>query len=118
MARIKKQYIDQELSDLMKTFCRKLRIFRVREGLSQNQLAKKSGIAVSTINEIENKLATDIRFSTMTAVASALRRKSIEFLTESDLNLTDPDRRVLLRACEDLQKIHEKIRDDEHENSD
>jgi len=109
MPRARKHYDDKLLSALLKNVCRKLTVFREEAKLSQNELARHSGVALSTINELENEVATDIRFSTVTALARALERKPIEFMTDSDLNVTDLDQRELEKAYQILRKLHLKF---------
>ena len=49
-----------------------LRIARVRAGLTQAELAERSGISRVTINMIENNVSKNIKSSTMLAIANAL----------------------------------------------
>lgn len=110
MSRQKKSYDDGELSIILKFISRKLRIFREELGISQNELSRRSKVALSTINEIENEVVRDLRLSTITCLARHLDRKPIEFITDSDLNLTDPDLKDLERTAYLLNRILKKVR--------
>lgn len=110
MPRQKKSYGDGELSVILKLISRKLKIFREELGISQNELSRRSRVALSTINEIENEVVRDLRLSTITCLARHLKRKPIEFITDSDLKLSDPDLSDLKRTAYLLNRILHKIR--------
>jgi len=55
---------------------------RAMLNLSQKQLAKKSGLSVATLNNIERGAQLDPKLSTMTAIREALEAKGIQFLDE------------------------------------
>lgn len=109
MPREHKYYGDHELAAVLKNVCRKLTAFRKECGISQNELSKRSKIALSTINEIENQIVKDLRLSTITCLARHLDRKVIEFLTDSDLNVSDQDLKDLEKACLLLSRIVQKL---------
>lgn len=50
--------------------------------LSQKQLAKRAGISVATLNNIERGAHTDPRVSTLRAIEGALQEKGIIFTTD------------------------------------
>lgn len=56
----------------------KLRDIRTRKGLSQEELAEKSGVARSIISALENGKASCVTTKTMQAIASALECKVSE----------------------------------------
>ena len=109
MGRLKKQYEDKDLSEALATVRRKLVIFRESLDLSQNELARRSGISLSTINDIENGLASDIRLSTIVSLATALKKNPIELLIPSDLKLKDSDRKDLEAAYVILKRLTTKL---------
>ena len=107
MPRVRKQHNSKELSVLMNNVCSKLKQIRKESGLSQNQLARKSGVALSTINEIENHVVTDVKLSTVCQLAKTLKRLPITLLIDSDMNLSDPDKRDFHKAFSELEQAFE-----------
>ncbi|MDR3448619.1 MAG: helix-turn-helix transcriptional regulator [Alphaproteobacteria bacterium] len=75
---------------------------RAMLGLKQGDLAKKAGISVSTLNNIERGVQTDPKVSTLRAIQHALEQDGIEF-SQSDaggkvgvfLRPVDTSRRVV-----------------------
>lgn len=55
---------------------------RAMLGVSQKQLAKKAGIAIATLNNIERGVQTDPKISTIRAIQEALERDGIAFMNE------------------------------------
>ena len=51
-----------------------LKVARVQAGLTQSELAERSGISRVTINMIENDVTKNVKSSTMIAIAKALGR--------------------------------------------
>jgi CheY-like chemotaxis protein/DNA-binding XRE family transcriptional regulator len=52
-------------------------------GLKQEQLAKKAGLSVGTLNNIERGVQLDPKLSTLRAIQNALEAEGIEFTNES-----------------------------------
>lgn len=50
----------------------KLKFYREKKGLSQEELAKKSGVSRVSISKIENDKAKDIKIGTLKSLAAAL----------------------------------------------
>lgn len=50
----------------------KLKFYREKKGLSQEELAKKSGVSRVSISKIENDKAKDIKIGTLKSLAEAL----------------------------------------------
>jgi len=46
-------------------------------GISQKQLAKKAGVAIATLNNIERGVQTDPKISTIKAIQGALEKDGI-----------------------------------------
>ena len=60
-----------------------LKEVREQEGISQEELSKKSTVSRTTISELENGKTTVITNTTLEKIAQALNRKVIEiFFTE------------------------------------
>lgn len=107
MGRVRKDYRNKELAELVKAVSNKLKLFREDEGLSQNELAKRAGVSKTTVNDIENGVATDIRFSTVCGLAKVLKKRPVDFFTPSDLCLCDPDRKEYIEAFEQLAELYQ-----------
>ncbi|MDR3448915.1 MAG: response regulator [Alphaproteobacteria bacterium] len=56
-----------------------IRAARAMLSLSQRQLAKKAGVSVATLNNIERGAQTDPKISTITAIQQALESRGVEF---------------------------------------
>ncbi len=93
MKKPKKHYGDHNLSSLMRTLATKLKAYRSERGMSQSELARQSKVALSTINEIENQVISDVRLSTISALAKTLNKNSLELLSRSELDISDHDKR-------------------------
>ena len=110
MGRVRKQHNSKELASLVKNISFKLKTFRQKAGVSQNELSRESGVAASTINEIENQLVGDLRLSTICQLAKSLRKDPVEFLGGSDLSLSDPDRREFAKAIAILSRLNHRLK--------
>ena len=55
---------------------------RMMLGLKQADLAKKAGISLATLNNIERGVQTDPKISTMKSIQQALEREGIEFISD------------------------------------
>lgn len=53
----------------------KVREYRLKEGMSQEELAKKSGVSRTTISDLENEKVDVITNVTLQKIANALNRK-------------------------------------------
>lgn len=52
----------------------KVKEYRDKLGMSQEELSEKSGVARTIISRIENNQATDVKLSTLLAISSALHQ--------------------------------------------
>ncbi len=114
MARQRKQYSIEELRELVHRVSCKVRQLRQGLGISQSELARRSGVAHSTINEIENGVARDLQISTVCQLARGLKVTSLHLLAESDMILADPDGREFVEAVGDIEaccRVLGRIRD-------
>ena len=110
MGRPPKPELPFELKVLLKQIGINIRIIREERGISQAELARRSSISTTTMNEIETKRFRDIRLSTLTAISQALNVPVIEILKSTDVDLESKDQARLLKASEDLLKITKKLR--------
>ena len=85
--------------------------FRKEAGLSLAELAKRSKVSVTTINEIESRRFRDIRMSTIVGLARGLDISPLLLLRTSDIKLKSSDQSRLLKAGEDILRITKKIID-------
>ncbi len=53
----------------------KIKYYREKKNMSQEQLASKSGVSRPTISALENNERYDVKIGTMTAIADALEEK-------------------------------------------
>lgn len=109
MSRPVKTNLPPELKSILKIIGTNLRNLREDRGLSQSELSEKSGISLTTVNEIESKQHRDIRISTLTALSNPLKVSVIEFFIDSDLKVSNSDKEQLLQASQLLQKITRKL---------
>jgi transcriptional regulator with XRE-family HTH domain len=80
MARVKKGIRDKELAKLIRNLAKNLRAARKSSGVTQQTLAHSAQMAISTIWEIENEQIEDLRMSTITAIAQALKVSPIDLI--------------------------------------
>lgn len=109
MGRPAKTNLTPALQSVLKTIGVNLRNLREDKGFSQSQLAEKSGVSLTTLNEIESKQHRDIRISTLVALASSLKVSVLELFVDSDLKMSKSDRDQLLQASQLLQKLSRKV---------
>ena len=109
MARIKKDYRIKGLDDLVKTVAVKVKTAREEAGISQNELSKRSSVAQSTINEIENQQASDLQFSTVCQLANGLGLPIRRLLSTTDLEFADQDQKEFSKSVDDLEKCFKSI---------
>ena len=105
MGRPPKKELPLDLSLLLKQIGVNITSFRLQLGISQAELAKRSKISTTTLNEIETKKYRDIRLSTLTSIARSLGTNVPGLLLMSDIKLDLNDRKRLLQVSEDLSKI-------------
>ena len=105
MPKVRKQYNIKELTELLRNVAFQLRQFRENEGLSQNELARRAKVSKTTVNDLENGVATDIQFSTLCQLARVLKKHPGELIVGSDLELSDNERKEYLRAYENFQQV-------------
>jgi transcriptional regulator with XRE-family HTH domain len=80
MARVKKGIRDKELAKLIRNLAKNLREIRQARGITQQTLAYSAQMAISTIWEIENEQIEDLRMSTITAIAQALKISAYDLI--------------------------------------
>ena len=84
--------------------------------MTQSELAAKSKVSLTTINETEGKALRDIRLSTLVALAEAMNISPVKFFGISDLDdLASADKAQLLKASELLTKLTRKIKSSSEE---
>ena len=59
-----------------------IRAARAMLNISQKQLAKKAGVAIATLNNIERGAQTDPKLSTVTAIQQSLEKEGIMFTSD------------------------------------
>jgi transcriptional regulator with XRE-family HTH domain len=69
---------DPILQDLLHRLGDNLRKLRQHEGLTQQGVAQVAGLALNTIAEIEQKRVENVRLSTVTALAKALKQHPLD----------------------------------------
>ncbi|MEZ4873456.1 MAG: helix-turn-helix transcriptional regulator [Bdellovibrionales bacterium] len=109
MPRVKKTYDDKKLEKLVKNVGVMLKFYRERADLSQNKLAKASGVSISTINEIENLVVNDVRLSTVSTLARHLKVDPLALIVPSDFSISDGDTKEFKKAYKLLDKIYRRI---------
>src|SRR4051812_17919020 len=112
MGRPVKSHLPAELAGLLKQIGANLTDLRAKKGLSQAELARRSKISTTTLNEIESRQFRDVRLSTLSALAHALGVSVIEVLQSSDVEINSKDQARLLKASEAIVRITRKLRHD------
>lgn len=109
MPRVKKNYNDKVLTHLVNTVGKMLTYYREDAGYSQNALSKKSGVAISTINEIENRTVNDIRLSTISTLSKTLGIEPLKMMVGSRLKVSEADKKAFKKAVTVLNDIDKRL---------
>jgi len=109
MPRLEKKYDDKFLVRLVGHVGKMLRYYREQAGLSQNKLAKLSGVSISTINEIENCVVNDVRFSTVTTLAKYLEVDPLKLIVPGNFHLSEDDKKDFRMAIKTLDRINRRV---------
>lgn len=110
MGRAPKSNLPKGFQSLLKVIGGNIRSFREQRGLTQAELAKRSNISTTTLNEIETKTHRDIRLATLYGLAETLKTPIVSLFLESDLkDITHKDREKLLQAGRIISRITKKI---------
>ena len=56
---------------------------RIKRGLTQDELCGRAGLSRQTLYELEKGIKTDVKMSTLTALASALECSVSDLFTEN-----------------------------------
>lgn len=110
MGRAPKDNLPKELAEILAVIGANLTSARTEHQLTQIDLAKKSKVSVTTINEIESRRFRDIRISTLISLAKALDISFYNLLVSSDVSLERSDHAKLLKASEDIVRIVSKVK--------
>ncbi len=73
---------DDVLKNLLNTFSLNMEMVRKFRGMTQQELAFKSKLSISTVAAIEQKCLQNLNFSTLTAVSKALRVTPVSLLSK------------------------------------
>jgi transcriptional regulator with XRE-family HTH domain len=109
MGRRPKSDLSPKLADLLKVIGRNIREIRQSQGLTQTDLAQRSKVSLTTLNEMETQAQRDVRLSTLVALAEVLSLPVAGLLMATDVRLESRDHARLLKASEDIQRIMRKI---------
>lgn len=110
MGRAPKHELPLELASVLRQVGANLFSIREERGLTQAELARRSKISTTTVNEIETRQFRDIRLSTLSALAAALEVSIVELLAPSNVELSSNDQAQLLKASEAILRIARKLR--------
>lgn len=80
VARQLKGITDRELAKLIRNLAKNVKEHRIAQGITQQTLAARSNMAISTIWELENARIEDLRLSTITAIAQTLKVDALKLL--------------------------------------
>lgn len=105
-----KKDISTDLLALLERVGRNIAYYRAERSLSQVELARKSGVSVTTLNEIETFKPRDMRLSTLFAIARALGIPPVQLMSAAELDLSAKDHATLLKASEAIFRITKKLR--------
>ena len=107
--RIRKDYGIGELTQCLRTLAAEIHSFREREGLSQADFAKRAKVSKTTVNDLENEVATDLQLSTFLLLCHELDKSPVSFLVASDVKAEPTDLRAFMRAVEALTKVRNEF---------
>ncbi len=110
MGRPPKSDLPHELGLLLKKIGNNIVALRQEKGLSQAELARRSKVSLTTLNEIESRPFRDIRLSTLFSIARTLEVPVIRLFEFSDIELNSRDQARLLKASEAIVQIARKLR--------
>src|SRR5262245_22655820 len=110
MGRPHKKHLPLELSTVLRQIGANLAHLRRQKGFTQAEIARRSGISITTINEIETRQSRDIRLSTLSQIARCLDVEMLELMEGSDVELNSQDQAQLLKAGETILRITRKLR--------
>tara|TARA_B110001454_G_scaffold64823_1_gene63002 strand:+ start:53627 stop:53893 length:267 start_codon:yes stop_codon:yes gene_type:complete len=86
-----------------------LKYYREQNGLSQNKLSKVSGVSISTINEIENLLVSDVRLSTISTLAATLNIDPLKLIAPANFVLNEDDKKDFKSAFKVFDRINRRL---------
>jgi transcriptional regulator with XRE-family HTH domain len=110
MARIKKHYGADKLNTALKNLGKQVQDLRKKHGMSQNDLAKAAKVALSTVNEIENDAARDVRLSTLASLAGPLKVEMHQLLFSVGFNLKAKDLAALEAVHGQIEQLYLRSR--------
>lgn len=109
MPRVEKNYDDKLLRRLLTKVGKMVAHYRGEVGMTQRELAAASGLSLSTVNEIEKCYVNDIRFSTLTTLASALGVDPLKMLASVEPSLSDAERKQVAKAIKVLTDLERRL---------
>lgn len=71
------QFSDSLLEEMVLRFTKNVKTTRLKQKLTQQELASKCGLALNTISEIEQQRIEDIRLGTIVTVCKGLGEKDV-----------------------------------------
>jgi transcriptional regulator with XRE-family HTH domain len=99
-----------ELTGLLKQTGANIKALREQRGMSQAELARRSGISATRLNEIESKRSRDIRLSTLSVLSKSLNVSIAAIIDVPESNFSKQDQNSLLKASETITRIIRRIR--------
>ncbi len=108
--RVRKNYGLSELTQVLERIRGEISSFRETEGISQAEFARRAGVSKTTVNDLENGVATDLQLSTMLMLSKVMGKAPTELIRESDLKMQNGDRKLLLNGLEELERIVDQLR--------
>lgn len=109
MPRSVKNYDNKQLNRLVRHLGNMLKYYREQNGLSQNKLSKVSGVSISTINEIENLLVSDVRLSTISTLAGTLNIDPLKLIAPANFVLNEDDKKDFRSAFKVFDRINRRL---------
>lgn len=100
---------DPHHATVIEVVARNLRWHRQQKELTQTALARRSGVALSTLNEIENLVAKDVRLTTISALSRALGLSPLELFSDVSIPKSAKDRKDFLAAFQILEKLAKRM---------
>lgn len=112
MRRISKQSLPSEIHILLDHIAKTIVSLRKLRDMSQVELSRRTGISVTTINEIERRRLRNLKLSTVVKIADSLGVSSIDLLTKPELGLDGKDQNGLITAARTILDIMMRSKQD------
>lgn len=111
MGRVPKKSLPATLAFVLQQVGHSVQELRKAAKLTQAELARRAGISLTTLNELETRQCRDVRLSTLSQIASVLNTPVARLLQVPDVRLSQSEQTQLLTASEAIVRIAKRLRE-------